>query len=117
MLQARGSLHHTLRSLRSQTRRIDDFMGATLEASRLDLIDEGHFRRWFTTYVSERNEMLLAFLRLRGDSDEMKFCRILVSALAHAKNDDGQSKEPLGSKAKKRKFNATVEDAPASDGD
>ena len=132
---------------------MEDFAKAALEASRRGLIDESEFRRWFTTYVNERQDDLVKILD--GDDDVLRLCRVLVSALAFAKADydsrhspapsngpptppsssslkrrkDSETNGPkqvpsqsplkdkgtLGSKAKKRKFNATVEDAPASD--
>lgn len=143
----------TLRTLRSQTRKIEDFAKAALEVSERGLINEERFRRWFTAYIHQRHDELLE--RLVGDSDEMKFCRLLVSALALAKEDydrrdpvtpsnvppalsgsssrkrqgDLETESTTGtgshkssnmnntsdSAAKKRRYNASVEDAPESD--
>jgi hypothetical protein len=142
-----------IHTLRSKSRKIDDFTKTALEASQWGLINDQQFRHWFITYVHQRHDELLDILT--DDNDAMKLCKILISALALTKDDydqrdpstpsnlpltppisvskkrhDGleqysrkrvagqfplKGKETLSSSVKKRKLNASVEDASASD--
>jgi hypothetical protein len=143
----------TLRNIRIQTREPQEFFKATLESLQWGLIENEEFRNWFTGSVTQRKDELLKVCI--GGSDEVRLCRVFISALAHAKDDyarrslltptklpatpsssslrSGQedsalgyqrrtspyshskSKEINGSKSKKRKVSAYVEDAVDSD--
>jgi hypothetical protein len=75
----------TLRNIRIQTREPQEFFKAALESLKWGLIENEEFRNWFTGNVTQRKDELLKVCT--GDSDEVRLCRILISALAHAKDD------------------------------
>jgi hypothetical protein len=79
----------TLQTLRTATRSVEDFIRVALEASQSGIIDECHFRRWFSTYINRRHDELLEVIL--DNDDAKKLCSILISALALATDDASRS--------------------------
>ena len=79
----------TLTRLRTAIRTPDDFLRASIQASRFNIIEDPKFRKWFTSFVCQSRDSLLKALDV--DNDAARLCSILISALALEKDETNAS--------------------------